>query len=236
MDTRMLNEVLMGRSLDALLCGNRDTKFVLRDQLRILEAMKERTGVIPEMKEEDLEVAGIFQMGPEGIPGVWDKRFKELFDHTAIRGLKDVVNVVGFHQCAFLNPQGEVDTYPVKNMLSFDDMFTTRDALAEYLLEHGLEAGLVCVITEYVRKGRFAVLAREARVDSENTAVELYWNYEAVLREAGITDKQRRYLEKVAYLPQGIDVKLIALGAWKCAWYKAYYPEEFGMCLESISS
>lgn len=116
-----------------------------------------------------------------------------------------------------------------KGIANIDEVISNREDTMNYLVEFGIDKETSFKITEFIRKGK------ASKAKDENNYWFKYWQeYKKILKDHKVPEWFISSCEKIQYLfskAQSIGYTLLA---YKLAWYKAYYPEEFKKVMQEI--
>lgn len=101
-------------------------------------------------------------------------------------------------------------------LLTLDELVGSRDDIWNYLETQGLDKRKSFVITEYIRKGKWDKIPEDLKEEMEE--------------KLGSSKKGKMYLEifkKIEYMFPKPHAISYTMTAWRSAFYKVYYPQEF---------
>ena len=199
------------------------------DSPTILHELERETGIgLVDIPYDDEKVLSLFQsaealgfrerklngrscFGTLGIPEFGSVFVWEILASVGVERFSDLMRVSALqHGTGCWEDNAEILAEDGREL---KDMITYRDDIMLYLESKGIDQGTAFKMMENTRKGKRRHLA-----DEEG---------DSLMKEAGIPKWYIDSTRKIAYLfPKAHTVSYVKM-AWKLAYYKLYYPQEF---------
>ena len=186
------------------------------NRLDILADLEERTHASSvDIDHEDSKVSELLMSGDDGFSSFFDPDSKEYLDTMTnqinIRNVEDLTTVFAL-MCDTNVWYENLDELMKGGVIVQDDIIATREQCFRYLRKNGIGSEDAFRITESIRKGR-------GISDDDKKLLEM----------SGIPEWFIGFVGKVKYMfPEGHAINY-AKAIWEQAYFKEYFPEEYGV-------
>ena len=190
----------------------------------MLHRLHELTGIDPTTIDlEDKETLNIMcSANTLDIPYFNSKQVKEIILETKPTTFDELIKIAGLYLGSDLwtnNAQ-----YLIKNgIATLDEVITCRDDIMNDLIKAGIEPKIAYEIMETVRKGK-------PRCNKE----PLWKDYKNIMKKHNIPEWYVKSCEKIRYAFPKAHLVSNAINAFRIAYYKVHYPNEFYKVYEEI--
>ena len=204
------------------------------DTYKMLRDLQDKTGVpLKDIPFNDENVLRFFReagaSGGEKLEGITNVRVTEFPEYNSdcswkipsnviIESFSDLMRVYAMQQgtgCMEENAERMME-----NGRKLKDMISYRDDIMLYLESKGVEHMDAYRIMESVRKGQRR--RKRANIDEDND----------IMRKAGVPEWYIEACDRISYLTTKAQAASYAMRAWRMAYYKVYYPDDFDIVLK----
>lgn len=190
----------------------------------MLHRLHQLTGIDPTTIDlEDKETLNIMCSADTlDIPYFNSKQVKEIILETKPTTFDELIKIAGLYLGSDLWTNNAQDL--IKNRIAtLDEVITCRDDIMNNLIEVGIDPKIAYEIMETVRKGK-------PRCNKEPLWVE----YKGVMKNHNIPLWYVKSCEKIRYAFPKAHLVSNAINAFRIAYYKVHYPNEFYKVYEEI--
>lgn len=195
----------------------------------IIKNLYSLTHISPDtISTEDAEVMEMFKWHGDsapnctGVPEFDDEYILGIIKETKPETFEALVKIYGLAH----GTDVWIDNAQIlfkEELVVISDVIASRDDVYDTLIKAGIEEKIAYKLTEDVRKGKVW-----------NGRSEVWKKYRFILEKKGVPDWFIWSCEQIKYLFPRAHSYACALNAWRAAWYKLNYPEEFKKVMESL--
>ena len=181
-----------------------DPKSIPLDDKKVMSLFwnTEALGITP-------EAIGGVPLGTLGVPEFGTSFAMQMLIEAGPKGFSDLVRIAGLAHGTDVWT-GNAQDLIKSGTATIASAICTRDDIMIYLIEQGVESSLAFTIMEAVRKGK-----------------GLKPDWEEAMRAQNVPEWYIESCKKIKYMFPKAHAAAYVMMAWRIAWFKIYYPQEY---------